>query len=66
MCKYKHSLTKIETPHIVTFSNGTNCRFVDRQILKIWNIYFYSCPALGNSLSVAQNVFIIFDIESKH
>ena len=26
------------------------------QILKIWTLYFYSCAALGNSLSVARKV----------
>ena len=25
-------------------------------MLKMWALYFYSCPALGNSLSVPQNV----------
>ena len=29
MCKYKHSLTKIETSYIVAFINGTNSRLVD-------------------------------------
>ena len=52
MCKYKHSLRKIETSYIVAFLNGTNCRFVDYKS----GIYFYSCPALGNSLSVPQKV----------
>ena len=28
MCKYKHSLTKIETFYMVAFLNGTNYRFV--------------------------------------
>ena len=57
MCKYRHSLTKVETSYILSFLNGTNCRFVDyTEILKIWALYFYSCPALGNSLSVAQKV----------
>ena len=56
MCKYKHSLTKIETSYMVAVLNGTNCRFRRLQILKIWTLYFYSCPALGNSLSVPQKV----------
>ena len=59
MCKYKHSLTKIETSCIVALLNGTNCRFVDYvQILKMWTLYFHSCPAVGNSrsFSVTQKV----------
>ena len=49
MYKYKHSLTNIEASYIVVLLNGTTYRFVDY-------IYFYSCPAIGNSLSVTQNV----------
>ena len=56
MCKYKHSLTKIETSYIVAFLNGTNMPICRLQILKIWTLYFYSCSALGNSLSVARKV----------
>ena len=55
MCKYKHSLTKIETSYTVALLDGTKCRFVDHkspQILKMWTLYFYSCPAIGNSLSM--------------
>ena len=65
MCKYKHSLTKIEIPYIVAFLNGTNCRFVDYKYLKsghhtfilvqLWEL-LYQCPIR----------FMIFDIESKH
>ena len=29
MCKYKHSLTKLETFHIVAVLNGTNCQLAD-------------------------------------
>ena len=29
MCKYKYSLTKIETSYIVALLNGTNSRFID-------------------------------------
>ena len=29
MCKYKHSLTKIETSYIVVLLNGINYRFVE-------------------------------------
>ena len=39
MCKYKHSLTKIETSYIVDFLNGTNCRLVD---YKYWKSGYYT------------------------
>ena len=41
---------KIETSDIVAFLSGR------LQILKILTLYFYSCPALENSLSVARKV----------
>ena len=57
MCKYKPQLAKTETPHIVAFLNGTNCSFVDFTIiLEMWTQYFYSCLAMGNSLSVTQKL----------
>ena len=65
MCKYKHSLTKIETSYIVAFFERYELPICRVQILKIWTMYFYSCPAFGNSLSVAER-FMIFVIESKH
>ena len=56
MCKYKHLLTKIETSDIAALLNGTNCQFVRPQTRKLWTPYFYSCPSMGNSLSVTQKV----------
>ena len=54
MCKYKHSLTK--TSSIVALLNGTNGGFVDYKYWKCGQLYFYSCPAMGNSLSVTKKV----------
>ena len=46
MYKYKSSLTKIEAFYINDLLNGINRRFVD----------LYSCPAIGNYMSVTQKV----------
>ena len=56
MCKYKLSLTKIETSHMVALLNGTILQICILQLLKMWTLYFYSCPVVGNSLSVTQKI----------
>ena len=62
MCKYKPSLTKTETSYMFALLKGSNCRFVDYKKQKMWTLYFYSCPAIDNSLSVSQR-FMIFKYE---
>ena len=57
MCKYKHSLTKIETSYIVAFLNGTNCRFI--QILKIW-----TPPMLQRTMFSILNCALSWEITS--
>ena len=57
MYKYKPLLTKIEISHIVALLYCTITLPICRlQILKVWTLYCYSFPAIGNSLSVTQKV----------
>ena len=44
MCKYKHSLTKIETLYIVALLNGTNRRLVDIENVDSYRQFFVSDP----------------------
>ena len=41
MCKYKPSLTKIETFYIVALLNGTKCQFVDFKYCKCGHILLF-------------------------
>ena len=52
MCKYKPSLTKIETFYIFALLNSANYRIVDFK----YALCFYSYPAIGNSFPVTQKV----------
>ena len=56
MCRYKHSMTKIETSYVVALLNGKKLPICRLQILKMLTLYFYSCLVMGNSLSVTQKV----------
>ena len=54
MYKYKHSLTKIETSHIVALLNGTNCRFVDYKYQKSGHYTFI----IENMILMAKSYFV--------
>ena len=54
MCKYKHSLTKIETSYIVAFLNGTNCRLVDYKYRKSGHCTFLFLSSFGQFFVSAQ------------
>ena len=64
MCKYKHSLMKIETSYIVALLNGTNCRFVDYKYRKFGH-YTFILVQLWAILCQWPKRFMIFDIEGK-
>ena len=65
MCKYKHSLMKIETSYMAAFLNGTNCRFVDYKYRKSGH-YTFILVQFWAILCQCPKRFMIFDIESKH
>ena len=62
MCKYKHSLIKIETSCIVAVLNDTNCRFVDCKYLKSGH-YTFILAQLWAVLYQWPERFMIFDID---
>ena len=65
MCKYKHSLTKIETSYIDAFFNGTNCRYIDYKYRKSGH-YTFILVQLRAILCQCPKRYMILDIESKH
>ena len=65
MCKYKHSLTKIETSYKAAFLNGSNCRFLDYKYQKCGH-YNFILVKLWEILCQWPKRFMIFDVESEH
>ena len=54
MCKYKPSLTKIETFYIVSLRIVLTANLQTTDIENVDSINFYSCPAIDNFFSVTQ------------
>ena len=65
MCKYKNSLTKIETSHIIAFLSDIDCRFVDYEYRKSGHYTFIIVQLWAIPCQWPKR-FMIFDIESKH